>query len=584
MVLEVTNTNNVKVYTVSGSSLTRKLPDWLVKRKRRELQKDIEWTRRIELIQDFGFPEASLRLKVTPDGQFCMATGVYKPQIRVFDFANVAMKFDRHTDAENVNFCVLSDDWTKSVHLQNDRSIEFHNEGQMHFRTRIPRFGRDLAYHSSSCDVLVGGASSEVFRVNIDQGRFMTPLQTQSEGVNVVRVSQAHELFAFGTQDGTVEFWDPRARNRIGVLEPEIAGIVDPINGTRGGFEISAMDFRNDGLGVAVGTSSGHVLLYDLRQSRPWQTKDQQYGLPIKTVKWMEQAQGAYSPEVDSAKIMSADARIIKLWSVSTGKVFTSIEPTNDINDVCHMPNSGLLFVAGESAEIQSYFIPQLGPAPAWAHFLENLTEEMEQKPQQTIYDDYKFVVRRELESLGLSHLIGSPVLKPYMHGFFVDLRLYERAKAIANPFAYDDYRMQRVQDKLQEARESRIRATTKLPKVNRSLAMRLMQMQKGEKGRAPDSDSDDEQKRLGGRQRRKAQVQAATATAVLEDSRFKDIFNNPDFEVDEDADEFKQLHTPFKKMKLQGAKARADDDSSEDDMGIRDAVDVDESDTEFFA
>ncbi|KAJ2119091.1 Small ribosomal subunit biogenesis [Coemansia sp. RSA 353] len=248
------------------------------------------------------------------------------------------------------------------------------------------------------------------------------------------------------------------------------------------------------------------------------------------------------------------------------------------------MPNSGLLFVAGESAEIQSYFIPQLGPAPAWAHFLENLTEEMEQKPQQTIYDDYKFVVRRELESLGLSHLIGSPVLKPYMHGFFVDLRLYERAKAIANPFAYDDYRMQRVQDKLQEARESRIRATTKLPKVNRSLAMRLMQMQKGEKGRAPDSDSDDEQKRLGGRQRRKAQVQAATATAVLEDSRFKDIFNNPDFEVDEDADEFKQLHTPFKKMKLQGAKARADDDSSEDDMGIRDAVDVDESDTEFFA
>ncbi|KAJ2764068.1 Small ribosomal subunit biogenesis, partial [Coemansia nantahalensis] len=188
MALPVVSTNNVKVYTVSGSSLARKLPDWLVRRKRRELQKDTEWTRRLELVQDFGFPEAALRIKVTRDEQHCIATGVYKPQMRVFDFSNVSMKFDRHTDAENVNFLILSDDWTKTVHLQNDRTLEFHNEGQMHFRTRIPRFGRDLAYHSPSCDVLVCGAASEVYRLNIDQGRFMAPLQTQSAtGVNTVR-------------------------------------------------------------------------------------------------------------------------------------------------------------------------------------------------------------------------------------------------------------------------------------------------------------------------------------------------------------------------------------------------------------
>ncbi|KAJ2305546.1 Small ribosomal subunit biogenesis, partial [Coemansia sp. RSA 2706] len=437
MVLEATSTNNVRVYTVSGSSLTSKLPDWLVRRKRRELQKDIEWTRRIELIQDFGFPEAAMRIKVTPDNQFCMATGVYKPQIRVFDFSNVAMKFDRHTDSENVNFLMLSDDWTKSVHLQNDRSLEFHNEGQMHFRIRVPRFGRDLAYHSPSCDVLVGGASSEVYRLNIDQGRFMAPLQTQAKGVNVVKVNPAHQLFGLGTENGTVEFWDPRARTRIGVLEPQV--------GDTGRMEISALDFRGDGLSTAVGTSSGHVLLYDLRQAQPWQVKDQQFGLPIKSLQWVEPAVGAYSD--DGAKVMSADSRIIKLWNANTGKLFTSIEPTNDINDVCRMPDSGLIFVAGECAEIQAYFVPQLGPAPQWAHFLENLTEEMEQKPQQTIYDDYKFVVRRELETLGLTHLIGSPVLKPYMHGFFVDLRLYERAKAIANPFAYDEYRVRQVQE-----------------------------------------------------------------------------------------------------------------------------------------
>ncbi|KAJ2083953.1 Small ribosomal subunit biogenesis [Coemansia sp. RSA 988] len=593
MVLPVNSTNNVKVYTVSGSNLSRKLPDWLIRRKRRELQKDIEWTRRIELIQDFEFPEASLRIKVTPDQSHCMATGVYKPQIRVFDFSNVSMKFDRHTDSENVNFMILSDDWTKSVHLQSDRSLEFHNEGQMHFRTRIPRFGRDLAYHSPSCDVLVGGASNEVWRLNIDQGRFMTPFKTQSRsGINVLKVNPAHQLFGFGTEDGTVEFWDPRARNCIGTLEPTIPNILEPTEGTRSGFEISAMDFRGDGLGVAIGTSSGHVMLYDLRQSRPWQVKDQQYGLPIKTLQWVEGQGGAHyeGGAVDGAKIMSADSRIIKLWSVDSGKPFTSIEPPNDINDVCMMPGSGIMFVAGECSEIQSYFIPQLGPAPRWAHFLENLTEEMEQNPQQTVYDDYKFVVRRELEALGLSHLIGSPVLKPYMHGFFVDLRLYERAKSIANPFAYEEYRVRRVQQKLDEARESRIRATTKLPKVNRALAMRLIQMQKGEKakrGIPADSSDEDEStvKRAGGRQRKKAGAAAAAASAVLEDNRFKDMFANPEFEVDEDEDEFKQLHTVSMKQKLAiEAKMAADDDSSDDDgMDIRapDAVLLEDEDEE---
>ncbi len=41
----------------------------------------------------------------------------------MYDFANLSLKFDRHTDSENVDFIGGSDDWTKSVHLQNDRSV-----------------------------------------------------------------------------------------------------------------------------------------------------------------------------------------------------------------------------------------------------------------------------------------------------------------------------------------------------------------------------------------------------------------------------------------------------------------------------
>ncbi|KAJ2236001.1 Small ribosomal subunit biogenesis [Coemansia sp. RSA 1722] len=580
MGLPSTSTNNVKVYTVSGSSLSRKLPDWLARRKKRELQKDIEWTSRVELLQDFEFPQASLKVRTTADGNFCMATGVYKPQIRVFEYSDLSMKFERHTDSENIDFQILSDDWTKSVHLQTNRAVEFHNEGQMHYRVRIPRFGRSLAYHSPSCDVLVGGAGNEVFRINIDQGRFMTPMATQGKGVNVVRVNPAHQLFGFGLEDGGVEFWDPRVRTCIGSLAPQ----------GDDGAETSALAFRQDGLGAAVGTSAGHVLLYDLRQARPWQIKDQRFGLPVRVLEWLEPTRGVHV-EAPEARVLSADARSIKLWGATSGKPFTAIEPAAAVNDVCVVPGSGLMLVAGESSEMQSYFVPQLGPAPRWANFLENLTEEMETTAQQhSVYDDYKFVTRRELDSLGLGHLVGSNVLKPYMHGFFVDLRLYERAKSIANPFAYEEYRLRRVQEKLAEARESRIRATTKLPKVNRALAQRLLKLQKGTAAGA-DADAGDGEKRLGGKQRKKAKAAADTATAVLGDDRFKAMFADAEFEVDEEETEFKQLHTTStrRQQKNQAAAARADGDSSDEDVDIRqmpvaeNGNDSDDSDDGFY-
>ena len=35
-----------------------------------------------------------------------MATGSYKPQIRVWECEQLSLKFERHTDAENVDFLV----------------------------------------------------------------------------------------------------------------------------------------------------------------------------------------------------------------------------------------------------------------------------------------------------------------------------------------------------------------------------------------------------------------------------------------------------------------------------------------------
>lgn len=46
-----------------------------------------------------------------------------------------------------------------------------------------------------------------------------------------------------------------------------------------------------------------------------------------------------------------------------------------------------------------------LGPAPRWCSFLDNLTEELEENPESTVYDDYKFVTKKDLENLGKKYI-----------------------------------------------------------------------------------------------------------------------------------------------------------------------------------
>jgi ribosome biogenesis protein ENP2 len=69
------------------------------------------------------------------------------------------------------------------------------------------------------------------------------------------------------------------------------------------------------------------------------------------------------------------------------------------LNYIHHVPGSGMLMTANEGIQMATYYIPQLGPAPRWASFLENITEEMEDQSVRTIYEDFKFVERSELKT-----------------------------------------------------------------------------------------------------------------------------------------------------------------------------------------
>lgn len=324
---------------------------------------------------------------------------------------------------------ILSDDWTKTVHLQNDRTIEVHNQSGFLYRTRIPRFGRALAYHFPSCDALISASGSEVYRLNLDQGRFLNPLQLQSdgeaeiEGVNAIDINPVHQLLSFGLSGtGTVQFWDPRSRSRVGVLQLPTSRLLPPTSlpGTDNSLSVTSLASRSDGLSLAVGTSTGHTLLYDLRSMSPFATKDQGYGLPVHCLSWIEGG----SRMAGDGLVVSADKKVVKIWDRNDVSIFVhrthylfmsllqpssnfaSVTPATDINHVHHVPGSGMVMLANEGISMTSYYIPQLGPAPKWCSFLDNITEEMEDQTVRNVYEDFKFIEKSELSRCVFLHWV----------------------------------------------------------------------------------------------------------------------------------------------------------------------------------
>ena len=158
--------------------------------------------------------------------------------------------------------------------------------------------------------------------MNLNQGRFLNPLDLQDNspdevtGVNCIDINPAHQLLAFGCENtGTVQLWDSRSRSRVGLLRLPTArllptGVSLPGVDEKPTISVTAISSRSDGLSYAIGTSTGHTLLYDIRSARPFSTKDQGYGLPVKKVAWID---GGHNMAHDGL-VLSADKKVIKLW------------------------------------------------------------------------------------------------------------------------------------------------------------------------------------------------------------------------------------------------------------------------------
>lgn len=116
-------------------------------------------------------------------------------------------------------------------------------------------------------------------------------------------------------------------------------------------------------------------------------------------------------------------------------------------------------------------------------------------------------MTRAELSELGLENLIGTEALKAYMHGYFMDNKLYQRAKMVAKPSMYEEYQKEKNRKKDKERKERRITMNHKKPEVNAELAAKWEKKEEAQ------------------------------------DERFSALFKNEDFQIDKNSEDFRRSH-----------------------------------------
>lgn len=102
--------------------------------------------------------------------------------------------------------------------------------------------------------------SDEIYRFNLEQGKFQTSLKTKCTlENNCCEFNKQHELFVCGNTDGLVECWDPRTPPRqVATLDCCLDVLFEDSSAPEKRCSVTALKFR-DALNLAVGTSTGHV-------------------------------------------------------------------------------------------------------------------------------------------------------------------------------------------------------------------------------------------------------------------------------------------------------------------------------------
>lgn len=447
--MQVSLHNTVKTYNLTAG---KSLPEWLS--ERRKNKKSVAGQEgRVELLHDLEFPHCARCVFRCANGTHLFAAGDYPYRLKCFDVNDLSMKFSFNADMNILSGVCLSPDYRKFALRGEGRQITVHHTSSIVDRVRVPHLQRSLAYNPFQAELLSSGVSPEIYRINLETGAFVESYQTSSaDGVNHVEVFGRHGptsgVVLTAGCDGAVEAWDSRAGTAVARIQVAGSGSSSGVQERCEVRHIATED--NGGLLFTCGLESGEVLLYDVRLQKPLLVKDHMNSLPIVKTYFFN---GKSTATGEASFILSADTRSLKVWNKHTGNNFTTIDAPADITDFTlfkgqhnmvppyECDDSGVVAICCDVPRVQVHFIPQLGAAPRWASFLEVMTEELEEKEATTVYDDYTFIPKEEMDALGIAaeDLAGGKV-RPVMHGAFIENGLYRELHAVVDPSAFNTY------------------------------------------------------------------------------------------------------------------------------------------------
>jgi ribosome biogenesis protein ENP2 len=180
------------------------------------------------------------------------------------------------------------------------------------------------------------------------------------------------------------------------------------------------------------------------------------------------------------------------------------------------------------------------------------------------------------------------------MHGYFLSLKLYDAARVIANPFAYAEHREKMVREKMEKMAEGRIRAKKDVGvKINKALAEKIHRAEEKERNREErkksrkaqknhepanemDVDENIEEDAIDG-------GESNGKTSLLTDPRFTQLFENPEFAIDETSREYALMNPSAVARKANGswAKTAVEDEEEESDKASSDGLGSSDSGSE---
>lgn len=502
------------------------LPEFIEesKAKKQSLRYNEDFRKRMELLHDMQFKGNSSCVTISEDQNFIAASGAYPPEVRLFDLSDLGMKCVRRLDHEIIQTEFLSEDYRKLAMLCADRTIEFHAQYGKHHIVRIPKFGRSLKYDRATCILYAASASESIYRVDLEEGISLAPLVSNADET-VTHTSMALAplglpLLLGGLDNGVVQAWDTRDDSK------PVSSLVASVDG----LEVRQIAWSKDGMQIACGLDNGVVKGYDIRSNRqPLFEKDHRNDFPVVGLHF-----------VSKSVIASADHRSVKIWDTSASEdnqLVGFVESRDKLNGVTFWPESGLFFTPCDAPRVGTYFAPGVGPAPRWCAFLDTVADELNQQltgkavdgsEVKQVYDDHIFLTKEQLQALGAEKLIGTSVVKAYMHGFWMDRKVHAKLRDVAEPFRFEQFQQQKVREELEKNRPMR-------------MPVRVKAESKGEVNQRLQRELSEKISKI---ENKKENI---VATKILEDSRFSKLWSNKDFEVEEvrktqEEDAFRQI------------------------------------------